>query len=305
MMIFVQVAESGSFTRAARQLDLSVPSVSLVISKLEEELHVKLLNRSTRSLALTEAGKMFYRGCCRTLDEARQTQENMFAFNGRPSGVLRIGCSPTMAHYVMTHVSAQLLERYPGLSVNLVTASPAPDLISHGLDVVLRFGDIEDSGLYSRRIGSMPMAVCAARNYLNKAGRPAHPDELEKFEWLEYDIQPDNICNLTSPDGTQISLRPRGRYATNDPLALIDWLQAGRGIAFVPMIWIINDIAQGNVEVLFSDMRAESRPVYALHTSRENMPLKVKACIEVLTEFFSKSEGDCAYYLKQRVFSDN
>ncbi|PJX61638.1 transcriptional regulator, partial [Klebsiella sp. E-Nf3] len=192
MMIFVQVAESGSFTKAAQQLDLSVPSVSVVVSKLEEELRVKLLNRSTRSLALTEAGKVFYRGCCRTLDEARQTHENMFAFNERPSGVLRIGCSPSMAHYVITHISAQLLERFPGLSVNLVTASPAPDLISHGLDLILRFGEIEDSGLYTRKVGSMPMVVCAAVSYLNKMGRPVHPDDIEKFDWLEYDIQPDN-----------------------------------------------------------------------------------------------------------------
>lgn len=298
MMIFVQVAESGSFTKAAQQLDLSIPSVSVVISKLEEELRVKLLNRSTRSLALTDAGKVFYKGCCRTLDEARQAHENMFAFNERPSGVLGIGCSPSMAHYVMTHISAQLLEKFPGLSVNLVTASPAPDLISHGLDLIIRFGEIEDSGLFTRKIGSMPMIVCAAASYLNNTGRPAHPDELEKFDWLEYDIQPDNTCNLISHDGSQIRIRPRGRYITNDPLALIDWLRAGRGIAFVPMIWVIKDIAQGNVEVLFNDFRTENRPVYALHTSRENMPLKVKACVEELTEFLSKSADDCAHYLK-------
>ncbi|HHL3237535.1 TPA: LysR substrate-binding domain-containing protein [Klebsiella variicola] len=298
MMIFVQVAESGSFTKAAQQLDLSVPSVSVVVSKLEEELRVKLLNRSTRSLALTEAGKVFYRGCCRTLDEARQTHENMFAFNERPSGVLRIGCSPSMAHYVITHISAQLLERFPGLSVNLVTASPAPDLISHGLDLILRFGEIEDSGLYTRKVGSMPMVVCAAVSYLNKMGRPVHPDDIEKFDWLEYDIQPDNTCNLTSRDGSQIRIRPKGRYITNDSLALIDWLRAGRGIAFVPMIWVIKDIAQGNVEVLFSDFRTESRSIFALHTSRDNMPLKVKACIEELTEFLTKSADDCAHYLR-------
>lgn len=122
----------------------------------------------------------------------------------------------------MAHVSVQLPEGYPGLSVNLVTASPAPDLIFNGLDVALRFGDIEVLGLCSQRIRSMPVTVCAARNCLNRAGRPTHPDKLKKFDWLEYDIQPDNISNLTSPDGVQISPCPKGHYATNAPLALID-----------------------------------------------------------------------------------
>lgn len=299
MKIFVQVAESGSLTKAAQQLHLSVSSISVIMAKLEDELKVKLLNRSTRSLALTEAGEVFYRGCCRTLEEARLAQENMYSFNNHPAGVLRVGCSPTMAQFVMTQISTELLVKFPGLSIDLITASPAPDIISHGLDLIIRFGEIEDSGLYSSRIGSMPMVVCAAHSYLEKKGRPEHPDDLRNFDWLEYSIQPDNVCKLIPPSGEAIRLQPKGRFATNDPLALVNWLRAGNGIAFVPVIWVLREIITGEVQTLFPDYHTDKRPIYVLYTAKDKLPLKVKACIEVLTTFFERTEKECMRHLNK------
>lgn len=301
MGIFVKVAETGSLTKAAQQLHLSVSSVSVIIAKLEEELQVKLLNRTTRSLALTDAGKVFYRGCCRTLEEARQAHEAMFAFNNNPGGTLRVGCSPTMAQYVMTQMSSALLKAFPGLSVNLVTGIPAPDLISNGLDVIVRFGDLESSGLYSRRIGTMPMVVCAARRYLEKNGAPAHPADLIKFDWLEYSIQPDNTFELVAPDGGTVRLAPKGRHSTNDPLALINWLREGDGIAFVPVIWVMQDIIAGETEVLFPLYHTAPRPVYALYTAKDMLPVKVKTCIDYLTEFFDKTERSWQRFLEKQA----
>ena len=132
MSIFAKVVELGSFTAAARQLHLSVSSISQIVAKLEDELQVKLLNRSTRSIGLTEAGKIYYQGCRRMLAEATQVHEQLYAFNNTPVGTLRIGSSSTMAQNVLAEMTSNMLREYPGLSVNLVAGIPAPDLIADG-----------------------------------------------------------------------------------------------------------------------------------------------------------------------------
>ncbi len=148
MSVFAKVVELGSFTAAARQLQMSVSSISQTVAKLEDELQVKLLNRSTRSLGLTEAGKIYYQGCRRMLFEAQDVHEQLYAFNNTPIGTLRIGCSSTMAQNVLARITAKMLKEYPGLSVNLVTGIPAPDLIADGLDVVIRRWRLQDSSLF-------------------------------------------------------------------------------------------------------------------------------------------------------------
>ena len=148
MSVFAKVVELGSFTAAARQLHLSVSSISQIVAKLEDALQVKLLNRSTRSIGLTEAGKIYYQGCRRMLAEATQVHEQLYAFNNTPIGVLRIGSSSTMAQNVLAGMTSDMLRDYPGLSVNLVTGVPAPDLIANGLDLVIRVGALKDSASF-------------------------------------------------------------------------------------------------------------------------------------------------------------
>ncbi|NIF21442.1 MULTISPECIES: HTH-type transcriptional activator AaeR [Pantoea] len=286
MSVFAKVVELGSFTAAARQLHLSVSSISQIVAKLEDDLQVKLLNRSTRSLGLTEAGKIYYQGCRRMLGEAAQVHEQLYAFNNTPIGVLRIGSSSTMAQNVLADMTTNMLRDYPGLSVNLVTGSPAPDLIANGLDLVIRVGHLENSSLFSRRLGAMPMVVCAARSYLAKQGTPEKPSDIDNLSWLEYSVRPDNNFELITPEGVVTRLSPQGRFVTNDSLTLIRWLKAGCGIAYVPLMWVIDEITQGDIDILFPKYQSEPRPVYALYTEKDKMPLKVQVCIDYLTEYF-------------------
>lgn len=199
MSVFAKVVEHGSFTAAARQLQMSVSSISQTVSKLEDELQVKLLNRSTRSIGLTEAGKIYYQGCRRMLHEVQDVHEQLYAFNNTPIGTLRIGCSSTMAQNVLARITADMLKKYPELTVNLVTGIPAPDLIADGLDVVIRVGSLQDSSLFSRRLGAMPMVVCAAKSYLQQAGVPEKPADLANHSWLEYSVRPDNGIRVDRP----------------------------------------------------------------------------------------------------------
>ncbi|UYU32326.1 HTH-type transcriptional activator AaeR [Siccibacter colletis] len=286
MSVFAKVVELGSFTAAARQLQMSVSSISQTVAKLEDELQVKLLNRSTRSLGLTEAGKIFYQGCRRMMHEVQDVHEQLYAFNNTPIGTLRIGCSSTMAQNVMASLTAAMLREYPGLSVNLVTGIPAPDLIADGLDVVIRVGALEDSSLFSRRLGTMPMVVCASKRYLAQFGTPEKPADLANHSWLAYSVRPDNEFELIAPEGISTRLIPDGRYVTNDPMTLSRWVSAGAGIAYMPLMWVIDEINRGELEILFPRYQSDPRPVYALYTEKDKLPLKVQVCINYLTDYF-------------------
>ncbi|MDN2485033.1 HTH-type transcriptional activator AaeR [Kosakonia sacchari] len=286
MSVFAKVVELGSFTAAARQLQMSVSSISQTVAKLEDELQVKLLNRSTRSLGLTEAGKIYYQGCRRMLHEVQDVHEQLYAFNNTPIGTLRIGSSSTMAQNVLAKMTADMLKEHPGLSVNLVTGIPAPDLIADGLDLVLRVGALQDSSLFSRRLGAMPMVVCAAKSYLAQYGIPEKPADMVNHSWLEYSVRPDNEFELVAPEGIATRLIPQGRFVTNDPMTLTRWLTAGAGIAFVPLMWVIDEINSGQLEILLPRYQSDPRPVYALYTEKDKLPLKVQVCINYLTEYF-------------------
>ncbi|QJT82879.1 HTH-type transcriptional activator AaeR [Kosakonia sp. MUSA4] len=286
MSVFAKVVELGSFTATARQLEMSVSSISQTVAKLEDELQVKLLNRSTRSLGLTEAGKIYYQGCRRMLHEVQDVHEQLYAFNNTPIGTLRIGSSSTMAQNVLAKMTAEMLKEHPGLTVNLVTGIPAPDLIADGLDVVIRVGALQDSSLFSRRLGAMPMVLCAAKNYLAQYGVPEKPTDLANHSWLEYSVRPDNEFELIAPEGISTRLIPQGRFVTNDPMTLTRWLTAGAGLAYVPLMWVIDEINSGQLEILLPRYQSDPRPVYALYTEKDKLPLKVQVCINYMTEYF-------------------
>ncbi len=286
MSVFAKVVEHGSFTAAARQLQMSVSSISQTVSRLEDELQVKLLNRSTRSIGLTEAGKIYYQGCRKMLHEVQDVHEQLYAFNNTPTGTLRIGSSSTMAQNVLAGMTADMLKEYPGLTVNLVTGIPAPDLIADGLDLVIRVGTLQDSSLFSRKLGAMPMVVCAAKSYLVQYDAPEKPADLANHTWLTYSVRPDNEFELIAPEGISTRLTPEGRFITNDPMTLTRWISAGAGIAYVPLMWVIDQVNRGELEILLPRYQSDPRPVYALYTEKDKLPLKVQVCINYLTEYF-------------------
>ncbi|BDH44408.1 transcriptional regulator [Salmonella enterica subsp. enterica serovar Choleraesuis] len=288
MSVFAKVVEMGSFTAAARQLDMSVSSISQTVSRLEDDLQIKLLNRSTRRIGLTEAGKIYFLGCKKMLHEVKEVHEQLYAFNNTPVGTLRIGSSSTMAQNVLAPMTAEMLREYPGLEVSLVTGTPYPDLIDNSLDLVIRVGKLPDSGMFSKQLGSMPMVVCAAPRYLEQFGCPQKPAELASHSWLTYSRRPDNEFELIDPDGFSTKLVPHGRFVTNDPMTLSRWLRGGAGIAYVPLMWIIDEVNNGELEILLPSYQSEPRPVYAVYTEKDKMPLKVQVCINYLNDYFTR-----------------
>ena len=203
------------------------------------------------------------------LFEAQDVHEQLYAFNNTPIGTLRIGSSSTMAQNVLARITADMLKEYPGLSINLVTGIPAPDLIADGLDVVIRVGALQDSSLFSRRLGSMPMVLCAAKSYLQHAGCPENRRISPATRG--WNIAYGQIMSSKlSPRRISTRLIPQGRFVTNDPMTLIRWLTAGVGVAYVPLMWAIDEINRGELEILLPSYQSDPRPVYALYTEKTN-----------------------------------
>jgi len=162
--------------------------------------------------------------------------------------------------------------------------------------MVIRAGTLQDSSLFSKRLGAMPMLVCAAKSYLSQHGTPEKPADVLNFSWLEYSVRPESEFELVSPEGITTKIRPQGRFVTNDSQTMIRWLKAGAGIAYVPIMWIMDEINSGEVEILFSDYQYVPRPVYALYTEKDKLPLKVQVCINYLTDYFNEVNNTYQLY---------
>ena len=219
------------------------------------------------------------------LFEAQDVHEQLYAFNNTPIGTLRIGCSSTMAQNVLARITAKMLKEYPGLSVNLVTGIPAPDLIADGLDVVIRVGALQDSSLFSAawaqcRWYYAPLKAIWRRLAIQR-NRPTLPD------MPGWNIACGRTMSLSLSRRKDLDPpHPQGRFVTNDPMTLVRWLTAGVGIAYVPLMWAIEEINRGELEILLPSYQSDPRPVYALYTEKDKLPLKVQVCINYLTEYF-------------------
>lgn len=212
-----------------------------------------------------------------------------------------------MAQNVLARITADMLKEHPGLSINLVTGIPAPDLIADGLDVVIRVGALQDSSLFSRRLGSMPMVLCAAKSYLQHAGCPENRRISPATRgWNTASGRITNLKSSLRKDFNQAD--PQGRFVTNDPMTLVRWLTAGVGVAYVPLMWAIEEINRGELEILLPSYQSDPRPVYALYTEKDKLPLKVQVCINYLTEYFvgvakiyqGCTAGDCPLAARAR-----
>ncbi len=201
----------------------------------------------------------------------------------------------------LARITAKMLKEYPGLSVNLVTGIPAPDLIADGLDVVIRVGALQDSSLFPAawaqcRWYYAPLKAIWRRLAIQR-NRPTLPD----MPAGNIAVRPDNEFVIIAPEGISTRLTPQGRFVTNDPMTLVRWLTAGVGIAYVPLMWAIEEINRGELEILLPSYQSDPRPVYALYTEKDKLPLKVQVCINYLDGVFCRRGEDLSGHARARI----
>jgi DNA-binding transcriptional LysR family regulator len=286
MLSFVKVVEHGGFSSAARQLSVTTSVVTTHVKTLEDRLGVRLLNRTTRSVSLTEAGRAYYERCVQILSEIEDAEQAAQVLQSKPRGVLRLNTSPGIPALIAPSL-AEYGDLYPDVTVHLTATSRMLDLVEEGFDLAIWYAAAADPGLIVRHLASYRMVICASPEYLAKRGRPKHPSELAKHNSLIfYDatLSKDGRDWLFSgPDG-DFSVRLSGTLETNSPIALRAAARLGQGIVIGPAPLLLDDLRSGSLVPLLCHFLPKQYAVDALYPNREHLPAKVRTFIDLVAK---------------------
>jgi LysR family transcriptional regulator for bpeEF and oprC len=283
MAVFRRVVEAKNFSAVARETNISQSTVSKHIAALEERLGTKLLNRSTRSLKLTEAGQEYYHHCIRILNDFQEAEASVGKGKIKPTGTLRIStCAAFGRTYLLPYMD-EFFELYPDIDIDLLFNEEYLDLVKHGIDLAIRIGPLSDSSLIARKIASSPRVVVASPEYLVKHGRPKKPADLIKHECLFYTLQKSpNLWYFNSTQEGDESIRVSGRFKASNPDAICEATIGGLGISILCEWFAREHIKQGRLKVILADFRPTAYDIHAVYPERRFVPQKVKRMIEFL-----------------------
>lgn len=289
MQVFVESVRRGSFSSAGRSLDLSPSAVSKLLSRLESRLGVRLLNRTTRSLSLTEAGQIYLQRCIDILDDIEDAEDLLTGFGREATGTLRINSTPGFAKHQLLPLMPEFQSLYPRLTVEFQLTGQAVDLIGEGVDVAIRLGALKDTSLVGRKLGESHRLVCASPAYLELHGEPSRPSELLEHDCLR--LSTNEVFNQWRfRRGEKIEqIDVKGRFITDNVDALHEYALLGGGIARLSVFMVGRDIEEGRLVQLLGDYEIERQQIHAVYPHRKHMPGKVKALLEFLHSKFSDS----------------
>ncbi len=284
LLIFAKVLESGSFSKAAQQLGLAKSSVSKKISALEQELGVRLLQRSTRQLRVTEEGQSLYEHCLRIQQELEEARAELAGFRDKPRGTLRISAPPLWGQTWLAQRLPEFLSRYPDVAIDLRLTEHYSDLIAEGFDLAIRIGELPDSTLIARSLGMIRPILCASRDYLEAHGHPRTPRDLEQHNCIFW--RPEGRPRLTHWEfskGSKVSrVKIDGNFASNDVIAIKAAILHGAGITLLPSHLLQQELEQGELRELLPEYRMPEIPVYLLYPQRRQLPAKVRVFLDYL-----------------------
>ena len=285
--VFRQVVESGSFVAAAERLDLSPAMVSKHVMQVEKRLGVRLLNRNSRTLSLTEPGRVYYERCRTILADLEETELELGALGAVPRGTLRISCPSWFAGQRLADALAEFRRRYPEIVVDVSFEDRKVDLVEEGYDLTMRvtFGDSLPAGLIARPVRQMPWFVAASREYLKSHSAPTSPEELAQHDCVGVG----NLDSLTfgGPRGKiEVPMRVVLRYRSLAGFA--NAIAAGIGLGPLPDVFFADSVFKDQLVPLLTDYPLQEPTLYLVYVSRKHLPLKIRAFIDFMLEWGSK-----------------
>lgn len=285
VQLFIRVVETGSFSRAAEEFGITQPTATKAVAATEKRLGARLLHRSTRGVAPTEVGALYYERCkviAREIDEA----ENIAALvQHKIGGTLRISTSVAFGRRVMVPLVLGFMREHPQVTVELGFDDRYVDLVEQGMDVALRMGRLADSSLGSRHLGTNPWVMVAAPAYLAARGTPTRPEQLATHDCLVYSsVQGDDRWSLTPAAGGALSVPVKGPLRSNNLSALLAAARAGLGLTILPWYVARESVADGSVQPIMSDYALPAQEVHAVFPSPKLVPSKVTSLINHLQQ---------------------
>jgi DNA-binding transcriptional LysR family regulator len=283
--VFTQVVDSGSFTAAAERLSISKSVVSKYVTRLEDRLGARLLNRTTRRLSLTEAGQLFYERSLRGLQEIEQAEAEVSRLQAEPRGVLRLN---TPMSFGILHIAPALpdfMRRYPEVSVDMNLDDRQVDIIEEGFDVSIRISELPDSALIARRIAPCRHAIVASPEYLAQHGTPKTPEDLHHHNIISYRFQESaNEWHFKDKKNRTYSIPVSGTMKMNNSLALREALLGGIGITRTPTFVVGQDIQEGRLQPVLTNYESLEVQIYLVYPQRQHLSPKVRAFVDYFAE---------------------
>lgn len=287
MALFAEVVQAGSLTAAARQLGTTPSAVSQQLRSLEASLGLALLHRSTRKLTLTEAGARYFDGCAAMVAAARSAELALARHRDEPEGELRIAAPIGFGGLLAEALKP--LRVYPRLSLSLLVDDAVIDLIHERVDIALRVGNLPDSSLVARRLGVMPVQMCAAPSYLAENGWPQHPQDLARHAWLG--ARPlaadEDTLLLTGPGPVQETVRVQVKARASQVTALHSLCVAGWGISVVASEDDRRALADGRLVAVLPDWKLPDFVLHAVTPRRGEQPAKVRHAMALLVDYIA------------------
>jgi DNA-binding transcriptional LysR family regulator len=287
MTVFTRVVDSGSFSAAGRQLGLSPSAVSKLISRLEDRLGARLLQRTTRQLSLTEQGRNYYRRAKQILADIDEAEAEVSAAQTTPSGTLRVNGSVAFTKYQVVPRLPAFLQAHPDLHIELELTDRPIDLLQEEVDVAIRLADPQDSSLIVRRLATNRRMVVAAPSYIEKFGAPETPQDLIKHNCLRISAQSSlNDWDFSTPEGHN-TVHVQGNFEVNDGDSLHQAVLAGIGIARLATYLVGPDIHSGKLIPLLADFTHDRASIYVAYPHRRHLSPKVRAFVDFLVATFT------------------
>jgi len=291
MEVFRRVAEAGSFSAVARETAMSQSTVSKHIAALEQRLGTKLLNRSTRQLNLTEAGKEYYHYCVRILNDFQEAEASVGKGKILPTGSLRLSSTAPFGRKFIIPMLADFLSKYPDITIDYLMEDRYIDLVKEGVDLAIRVGPLEDSSLIARKIGTSRRVVVANSAYLIKHGFPKTPTDLEQHDCLTYSLlKSPNDWFFTSAQHGDESVRVSGKFKASSNEALVEAALAGLGVATLCDWHVDEHVKRGRLTVLLKNYELTLYDINAVYPERRFVPQKVKRFIDYLRASFKQND---------------
>ncbi len=295
LAIFAKVVETRSFAGAAAELKLSKATVSKAVSRLEARLGTRLFNRTSRRLALTDAGRQLSAPAAAILAGGEAAESEALAQSVSPRGLVRLAAPMSFGVLHVAPLLPEFLAAYPQVNVDLHLSDAMVDVIGEGFDAVLRIAALPDSSLIARRLCGVERYLVAAPAYLQAHGTPKHPLQLAEHECLGYAylLTPDT-WRFAGKDGEVASVRPAGRLRVNNGDAMMPALVAGLGLGVLPDFILRDALADGRLEIVLPNWSLAAAALHFVTPPGGPRPARVEALADFLAARLSRRDGDTA-----------
>lgn len=289
MVVFSHVVEQGSFSAAAKHIGLSRAVVSYHIKKLEQQLGITLLNRSTRSIALTQAGSDYYQRCRIIAQQASAANQQIENVKNEPEGLLKITCPVSVGLHTIVPALDKFRKIYPKIELDLMLTDEVINIVKEGIDLAIRGAPLADSGLQARKLAVLDTCLCGSPDYFQCYGRPTNPNELLAHTWVIYKLTSNKLT--LEKAGRIHTIEVKGAIATNNAAARTAFVEGGQGLARIPTYDAWPKIKAGRLQSVLDDYQLKAIDVYGVFPPGAANSKKLRLLIDFLSQFFTQQQA--------------